>query len=236
MKKKIGIVTLVGNFNYGNRLQNFALQEAIKELGFVVDTLKVVDTENKWKKIIKKQISYLKIFIKSNSKINDITRSLKIEKFTSDYIVQSEYIIPIQNDSDIDNYYYGFVVGSDQVWNPNYKLDENYFLNFTKKKKISYAASIGLSNIDDQFKESIINALSSFHAVSVREKSTVSILQKDLNFKVEHVLDPTFLLTKKKWEEYLSDRVFKLHGKRYILLYFLGDINKEIWEQAHVPL
>ncbi|WP_049887916.1 hypothetical protein [Oceanobacillus massiliensis] len=39
---KVGIITLNGYKNYGNRLQNYALQEAIKAIGFNVETI-VVD-------------------------------------------------------------------------------------------------------------------------------------------------------------------------------------------------
>lgn len=37
--KKIGIITLCGNYNYGNRLQNYAMQEVYKILGFEVETI-----------------------------------------------------------------------------------------------------------------------------------------------------------------------------------------------------
>lgn len=37
--KKIGIITLSGNYNYGNRLQNYAMQEVYKILGFEVETI-----------------------------------------------------------------------------------------------------------------------------------------------------------------------------------------------------
>src|SRR5690554_1783781 len=37
--RKVAIITLNGYFNYGNRLQNYALQEAIKKTGLDVDTV-----------------------------------------------------------------------------------------------------------------------------------------------------------------------------------------------------
>ena len=37
--KKIGIITLSGNYNYGNRLQNYAMQEVYKILCFEVETI-----------------------------------------------------------------------------------------------------------------------------------------------------------------------------------------------------
>lgn len=43
--KKVAIVTLNGYFNYGNRLQNYALQETIKYLGFSVDSIRICDED-----------------------------------------------------------------------------------------------------------------------------------------------------------------------------------------------
>jgi len=37
--KKVDILTLPGYFNYGNRLQNYALQEVIKNFSEEVETL-----------------------------------------------------------------------------------------------------------------------------------------------------------------------------------------------------
>ena len=39
MKKRVGIITLHGHYNYGNKLQNYALQETIKYLGCDVETV-----------------------------------------------------------------------------------------------------------------------------------------------------------------------------------------------------
>ena len=54
--KKVGIITICDYQNYGNRLQNYALQEVLKSLSLDVDTIKNDDgkrlaKENKEKKI-----------------------------------------------------------------------------------------------------------------------------------------------------------------------------------------
>ena len=36
--KKAGIVTLFGEYNFGNRLQNYAVQEVLKRYGLEVET------------------------------------------------------------------------------------------------------------------------------------------------------------------------------------------------------
>ena len=41
--KKVGIITLHGYNNYGNRLQNYALQKAVKSLGFNTETVVIQD-------------------------------------------------------------------------------------------------------------------------------------------------------------------------------------------------
>ena len=47
--KKIAIITIFDENNYGNRLQNYATQEVLKELGFEVETINNVNIINKFK-------------------------------------------------------------------------------------------------------------------------------------------------------------------------------------------
>lgn len=61
---KICIITMISD-NYGNRLQNYALQEVLKDLGHEVETIhnpwrkKYNISLEKWKFIIKKIIFYI---------------------------------------------------------------------------------------------------------------------------------------------------------------------------------
>lgn len=48
---KIGIVTVTGYFNYGNRLQNFAVQKVMKSLELTPETIEVINTLPKKEKI-----------------------------------------------------------------------------------------------------------------------------------------------------------------------------------------
>ena len=47
--KKIGIITLNDNNNYGNRLQNLATQKILAKLGFNAETIinKTIDRKNR---------------------------------------------------------------------------------------------------------------------------------------------------------------------------------------------
>ena len=135
---KIGIVTLVGYFNYGNRLQSYALQRAIQNItGETVETLNFVK-DSRWKE-------YIRIFLNRQSgrlKINsykDIKKELKFRMFSLKYIKSVRIKV---KDGEIQKkktkQFDVFVVGSDQVWNPYYwdntnTLDvQRYLLEFSE--------------------------------------------------------------------------------------------------------
>lgn len=93
-----------------------------------------------------------------------------------------------------------FIAGSDQLWNLDYDCgrDEAYYLSFVKNAyKISYATSLGKSDVSDKDLRFIAERAKSFDFVSVREKSSCALLEKYLPTNVEWVCDPVFLLDKK---------------------------------------
>lgn len=90
-----------------------------------------------------------------------------------------------------------YIAGSDQIWRRPIETEEvtARFLNFGSDnvKRISYAASFGLVVYPAKFIKPLANALQRFDAISVREKSGVSICAQ-VGMKAHHVLDPTLLL------------------------------------------
>ncbi len=94
------------------------------------------------------------------------------------------------------------VVGSDQVWRPDYVPQDSlsdYFLGFvegTRARRVSYAASFGHG--DWRFPEhttEVSYLLSRFDAVSVREASGLDICRDVFGLDdAVHVLDPTLLV------------------------------------------
>ena len=44
--KKAGIMTICGEFNYGNRLQNYAVQEVLKKFDLDVETIRYIGRNN----------------------------------------------------------------------------------------------------------------------------------------------------------------------------------------------
>jgi len=93
------------------------------------------------------------------------------------------------------------VVGSDQVWNPDFLRDAEFahLLPFKapKVRKVAFSASIG--SIDKLLRSEALKHLFSlclkdFAFVSVRERQHVAILEKLAGRSIHHTLDPTLLV------------------------------------------
>lgn len=113
-----------------------------------------------------------------------------------------------------------YIVGSDQIWNPDITLGirKAYFGAFKNKKKekvISYAASFGGASLPQQYDEDFSRLIQNVDAVSVREEEAIPYVEKFYKGKVTAVLDPVFFLKKEVWQQ-----VEKLPEDRgYILVY-----------------
>ena len=128
--------------------------------------------------------------------------------------------------------YQCYVVGSDQIWNPDITLGlrRAYFGAFPglrKKRVVAYAASLGREALPDQYDQQFASLLSHVDAVSVREAEAIPYLQKFRSDPVPAVLDPVFLLGREEWQqvECLPDR------KSFILLY-LTEQNPALYAYA----
>lgn len=101
------------------------------------------------------------------------------------------------------------VVGSDQVWNPvlNHDFETNQYLCTTfpaEQRRVSYAASFGVGELDLSVKAEYHDALSQFDVITVREETGARICEELLGVRPEVVVDPTMLLNAKEWQEIFS--------------------------------
>lgn len=211
---KVAIVTLTGYFNFGNRLQNYALSKVLKKLGYEPYTV----WNRKLSKVIKEKIKSKLFFIK------------KYNRFRIFYKFSKNNMKEISL-SDIQKYEISrIVVGSDQVWNPKYYDEDNNLLYNPKngQKVISYAASMGTSKIDNKYIDIYKEILNKYDSISVREKDAEENIKRITGRKdVVTLIDPTLLLTKREWEDIeIKPKGFD-NNKKYILNYFLGEISKE---------
>lgn len=221
--EKVGIITIIGFDNYGNRLQNYALQETIKKIGFDPITINNQPFSNTRKHYFIRKLKNIKF---KDNYSDDKNRRRNFVLFNKKINITTKLISPFKSRyKDIKTY----VVGSDQVWNPYIsRLRSVDLLDFKGvNKKIAYSASFSVEDIPDNIKEYTKSQLEKFNAISVREYSGKKIVEKLTNKKdVEVLVDPTLLLSSEEWEKIAKKPEF--HEKRkYILLYFLGNLSKE---------
>ncbi len=221
--KKIGVVTLQGNYNFGNRLQNYALLKVLKDMGF--DAYNIIDNNIilTFKNIIKK-------IIKGNQKGFDKNRQSNFKKFSNKMkeIKCLYYTNKCKMPRNIESEFYRFIVGSDQVWNFDKKVVSKYMLDFTNTdKKISYAASFGKSQVDKKLYSDLERGLNDFNFISVREEEGKKIIEDIIKRRdIEVLIDPTMLLSISEWNK-VAQKPKQYSGEKYILNYFLGDLSEE---------
>ena len=253
---KIAIITLPGHFNYGNRLQNYALQKFLSNYTETVDTLWF--GKNKWydpfvylpeislekEKFNKIYLKYILKYIlnwkgikrkvkdKNNNYGKECIRQYNIKKFSDRYI-NIKYDCKI--DENLNNIYDYFVVGSDQIWYPNLDFFYIKFLRFANpNKRIAYAPSLAVSKLPTRKvnKDKLKQAFSEMKAISVREAAGAKIIYDLTHQDVPVLVDPTILLCQKEWNEIVKKPEWYTDEK-YILTYFLGKPSNIIKEVAN---
>lgn len=213
-------VTFHHTTNYGAVLQAYALQQTLISMGNenVILETKGISTKTKKKKFNirdlyldfiswyrKKEFQKLKGYFASFHK----QKLLLTRPYTSMEDIRSDC-------PDVDC----LITGSDQVWKfsttPRF-LDAR-LLKFGNENAIrfSYAASIEELCYSDDQKKILKDALSKYKGISVREQSAKEYIESFTPYHCLRVLDPVFLLSKEKWQEFAIEP--RIHGP-YILCY-----------------
>lgn len=216
--KKVAIITITDNNNYGNRLQNYAVEQVLRKLKMSPYTLWEKDNlKIKIKKMIKEIIPFNK---KANryKRFNDFTSNCTNRFYISKYDDITEKKV------DFDYY----IVGSDQIWNFKWQLNRNRFLlNISKDKILSFSASFGVSEIEREYKDWYKKIINNIDNISVREDAGKKIIRNIVGrTDVEVLVDPTMLLKDQEWDK-VAKKPKKLKSNKYILNYFLGELSEE---------
>lgn len=220
---KVGIMTWHRGWNYGTILQSYALQAFLKkELNITVNIIDYInqpsDIEPKnWRYFFDNPFARLKVLYarklnarKSKSYLLKYKEQYKIkEERVKEFCRNIDYTPPIKSSQDFITSAKDFdvyICGSDQIWNPTL-INKRYYLDFVphEKKKISYAPSLGTNIIPRYMWSKYQDLLKDFYAISTREKGSATILSNILKRKVEHVLDPTFLLSPSEWSKQANE-------------------------------
>lgn len=227
--KRIGIVTITA-YNFGNRLQNYAIQKVLEDMGLSPESLGIlgspellgpyrfpkVPTKNPWY-FVRKVGGYIltKLFYQEREK--------NYQRF-DDHIIWSKHTL--QEDSPGDYDYY--VVGSDQVWNAPWfegsPWAENAFLLAfaPPEKRICFSPSFGISELPERWKPLFKEELSKFRKISVREDAGAAIVKELTGKDAEVLIDPTCMLDADDWIKLAKMPEGFDPEKPYILTYILG--------------
>lgn len=224
--KIVGISTIIGEFNLGNRLQNYALQKLIKDNfpNIDVKTLRHNPYNYKPRKLVKilKKIINLRLLLKKGL-IKETKRTKNFRKFNKNInFDETKYNL---HNADIINEKYDFVVvGSDQVWNEQMTPNmTTHLLNFIDKdKRISYAASLGKCELSDYEVGAFKRYLDAFKSISVREKISCDILKSLTKNPIVAVPDPTLTVSQEDWQN-IEKKPRRMPNGKFALLCFLGE-------------
>ena len=234
---RVGIITFHRAENFGAFLQVLALQYIIDSLGEDIRA-EIIDYQpdvilNDYKLRLcgwfNKQYSFrtncirgIEYFYQLGSLI---LRKIKFHQCLS--------LLRLSVPSQVNSEQYDVIVlGCDQIWNvkitdgiiPFYFGD---FCNIHAKKVISYAASMGNKMYNVGQEQIISTLLSKINAISIREQSHKEYIQKLSGQSVSIVLDPTLLVDRSFWDNFLVLPNFS----NYVLCYSL-ETNNHLIEMA----
>ncbi|MEW6261023.1 MAG: polysaccharide pyruvyl transferase family protein [Thermodesulfobacteriota bacterium] len=207
--KTVGVITYHYFHNYGAVLQAYALCSVIAQLGHSCQIIDFCPEPN-----FSRQIAFslnprrwpgvlVRMWF---SQDNSLYRK-RFDAFIANHLPLTEHCYTTakeleQNPPLFDTY----VCGSDQVWHPlllNREFGLPFLLSFVPegKRRVSYAASFGVSEIPEQYRQKMADLLCRFDAISVREDVGCSIVKSLTGKDAKHVVDPTFLLTPEDYQQ-----------------------------------
>ena len=235
--KKVGILTFHRSHNCGSMLQTLALQNTLNErFGCEVEIIDFSNDEQKnmyaalpkadnYRRVIKNAIwrTNLKQLEKQYDSYEKFIK--KYFKLSKESFNKKEQLSALKDKYDI------IISGSDQVWNIACRdADDAYYLDFeTNAIKNTYAVSFGANNpfvISDK-KDFYIEKLREFKSISVREKNAQKWIKEATGVEVPICLDPTMLVDRETWENYVDIGEKPIIREKYIFFYCFS-ISREV--------
>jgi hypothetical protein len=238
LSKKIGIVTQWElKDNYGSILQCYALQYALRKVGYEPFLIKYhkrhkkTDTLKYWLFALlfcrlKRIVSTVKRKIKERRKPEEII-DRGFDDFIKQHIHSTEKIYSQQDLLEYPPQADFYICGSDNVW---MEYDKVYFLDWGDANipRIAYACSFGNEDITPYYKGKLKKSLQKFKVVTVREKSGADICIKSGREDTFVVPDPTMLLDQEDYKKLIIEEWKKNY--KYLFLYLLSEKTEVEWD------
>lgn len=227
---KTGLITFHFAHHYGAQLQAYATMRAIQNLGAECEMIDFrLPHTTRTNELFKKYGSVRALAADAHTALHYLDFKTRYDRFNAFVdeqmrLSQKRYTSFAQLQSDPPAYDV-YVAGSDQIWNPfiyeDKQFESSFLLDFVQSgRKIAYAPSLGTPTLPPPYDAQFQHYLSSFDALSVREKRGQVLVQETTGRTARLVLDPTLLLTGTQWGELA---VAPKYHNPYILCYFVSD-------------
>lgn len=219
----VGIITLPGRFNYGNRLQCYAVSRIYSRHGLTSEQLEIAQRfklRRTMARIVRKVLGQERINPES---MMSEARKAAFARFDS----RVQHRKNVRPDSLLINEYDLFSVGSDQVWNPSqYAYNEDwYFLSFARApQRIALAPSLGVESVKSGDVRRISKGVRGFPKISVRENKGAQIIKECSGRNAAVICDPTLVLDAKEWRAVADD--YLTPSAPYVFTYLLGGVGE----------
>lgn len=240
---RVAILTQPLGHNYGGLLQAWALQQLLVSLGCDVVTIDRraarPSLSARWRQELINRVRLALGRIRSlPDERNLAVIQAELRCFRDQQLVMSPCF---RDQTDLQGYFQAqsfdaVVVGSDQVWRPDYSPAlENFFLDFldeieSSARRVAFSASFGVDEwlLSEEQTARAGELLAGFDAISVRESSAITLCQQHLNLTPRWTLDPTLLLTPADYDACLEPVDI---GEMPPLVSYLLDRNseKQVW-------
>lgn len=210
---KIKIITIHNIPNFGSVFQTYALCKFLEESGF--KEVEVVDYNPAYFKphslrTIAAMVLNIKSYLERKNKFYSfIKRHIPL---TSKSFKTLKELKETKFEADV------FIAGGDQLWNVYHDCgqDDAYKITFFDGKKISYSTSLGQSEFSEKDLNNLKNKIKDFYSISVRETTSVDLLEK-VGLKATSCVDPVYLLPASHYEKLLPP----VEYKKYLLVYLV---------------
>ena len=240
VKAKVGIITLAGMFNYGNRLQAYATCQIYTRLGYIPVFLEIdrgLSSIDSFKlavhKLLKHKIDDPEALMTEARKdsfrrFNRLMETVRVNSANDSYISTLDYLS----------------VGSDQVWNPYFirRYEDWFMLDFvSSNRKIALSPSIGIGELNDKQAHRLAKSLRTYNAVSVRERRGAELIKECAGIDAEVICDPTLVLPAEEWRAVADGRYTP--DAPYVFTYLLGgvgaeaaDVLEKVTDHGRIPM
>lgn len=224
-KKRASIITLHSVYNYGTQLQAYASQQKILEFFDQAEFINYRRPDTHGKGLVA-------TFSKGNPARAAIFLPTYLKwlrtfgKFQKKYLHIAEREYKTEKDfATFKDEYDVYFSGSDQVWNTGWNngIIPYYYLSFApdSKPKYAYSSSFGFSRLNEKYIPKVRHLLARYDLITVREKSGLDIINKQLGLKNARQLnDPTLAFDGNWWRK--LKRKNNIKGD-YILIYNLNN-------------